>query len=67
MGKRRKFKDNETVVINKYRNSEINREGRVVCRNKNGTYWVANMNMPFAGTVSADFKVEELSKIKGKS
>lgn len=56
------FKVNEIVVIKQYKNDEYNREGRVKQILGDGTYWVANMNMPFMGNVSDFFKEDELEK-----
>jgi len=60
-----KFEFNEIVIIKQYKDCEYNREGRVKQVFPDGTYWVANLNMPFMGTVSDIFTADELEKIKG--
>ncbi len=57
-----KFQENEFVSIKKYPKGDINEKGRIVTVYPDGRYWVANMNMPFAGTISGIFNEDELER-----
>lgn len=58
-----KFKKNEHVIIKKYIGDKMNERGVISTINHND-YWVANINMPYYGTICGWFNEKELEKIK---
>jgi hypothetical protein len=58
------LKIGDTVRIKKYVGT-INEYAKVVGEKRaDGKYWVANMNMPFCGSVSGFFKETDLEKVE---
>ena len=57
-----KFKVYDHVRINKFPESSTNARGKVDFI-RGDLYYVSNLNMPYAGTISQFFTEEELSNV----
>jgi hypothetical protein len=57
------FEIGEVVILKNYRNTQYNREGRVLGYDPDlDAYLVSNMDMPFMGTLYKYFSVDEIER-----
>ena len=57
-----KFKVNDHVRILKYSENSPDGYGRVCAVYKDKTYWITNLNSPYAGSISKVFNEKDLGK-----
>jgi hypothetical protein len=61
-----KFEPNENVRVVGEKRGSYNEFARVVEIMEDGRYWIANMNMPYQGTISAIVCEDKIAKIEEK-
>lgn len=54
----------DTVRIKEYIGDEYNEYARVVATYADGDVWVANLNMPYQGTISKKMSPDEVEKVR---
>jgi hypothetical protein len=58
------FKENDFVIIKKYKGDDANEWGRICSVDlEKQLLWVSNMNMPFYGVISDWFGPSELERV----
>lgn len=58
-----KFKLYQMVRIKGEKPGSINEYAKVRAVYDDGTYWIANLNSPFSGTISAVVAAEEIERL----
>ena len=59
----KKLKVLDVVKIKRFKPGHMNEFGIINFINNDGTYHVSNMNMPFQGTISANFNRNEIEEV----
>lgn len=54
----------DKVRIKQYIGDEYNEYGTVVATYDDGDVWVANLNMPYQGTISRKMSPDEVEKVR---